>query len=159
MHQSRHRSLVHAAVFGGLLGLAAGPAIAQTAPDNTKVNKRDRAEGAVTADQAKENPADRELAKKIRAAITDDDALSTYAQNVKVIVRDGKVTLKGPVRSAAEKTSVAAKATEIAGPGHVVNSLSIAHDTDKDHSTDAVKDKDKVKDKTKVHETEKPKTR
>ena len=141
MHQPRHRSLIHAVVFGGVLGLAASAA-AQTAPDNTKVNKRDRAEGAQTADQQKENSADRELAKKIRAAITDDDALSTYAHNVKVIVRDGKVTLKGPVRTAAEKTSVAAKAIEIAGKEHVTNNLSIAPE----HNT--VKDTDKDKPKT-----------
>ena len=141
MHQPRHRSLIHAVVFGSALGLAASAA-AQTAPDNTKVNKRDRADGAQTADQQKENPADRELAKKIRAALTDDDTLSTYAQNVKVIVSDGNVTLKGPVRTAAEKTAVAAKAIEIAGKEHVTNSLSIAPDKDK------VKDADKEKPKT-----------
>ena len=141
MHQPRHRSLIHAVVFGGVLGLAASAA-AQTAPDNTKVNKRDRAEGALTADQQKESPADRELAKKIRAALTDDDTLSTYAQNVKVIVRDGHVTLKGPVRTSAEKTAVAKKTIEIAGKDHVTNSLSIAPDHDK------VKDTDKDKPKT-----------
>jgi hyperosmotically inducible protein len=130
MHQPRHRSLIRAVVFGGVLGVAAS-AVAQTPPDNTKVNKRDRADGALTADQAKQNTPDVELAKKIRAALTDDDTLSTYAQNVKVIVRDGKVTLKGPVRSAAEKTAVAAKAIEIAGKDHVTNSLSIAPDKDK----------------------------
>lgn len=145
MHQPRHRSLIHAVVLGGVLGLAASAA-AQTAPDNTKVNKRDRAEGALTADQAKQNTPDVELAKKIRAALTDDDTLSTYAQNVKVIVRDGKVTLKGPVRTAAEKTAVAAKAIEIAGKEHVTNNLSIAPEH---------KDKDTVKDTHK----EKPKTR
>jgi hyperosmotically inducible protein len=144
MHQPRHRSLIHAVVFGGVLGLAASTA-AQTAPDNTKVNKRDRAEGAQTADQQKENSADRELAKKIRAAITDDDTLSTYAHNVKIIVRDGKVTLKGPVRTAAEKTTVAAKATEIAGKDNVTNSLSIAPDHDKAPSKDTDKDKPKTR--------------
>ena len=143
MYDFRFRSFAHAAVFGGVLSVMAVPAFAQSAPDNTKVNKRDRAEGALTADQQKENAPDRELAKKIRAALTDDDTLSTYAQNIKIIVRDGKVTLKGPVRTAAEKTAVAAKAIEIAGKDHVVNSLSIAPD------------KDKVKDAAK----EKPKTR
>lgn len=138
MHQPRHRSLIRAVVFGGVLGVAAS-AVAQTPPDNTKVNKRDRADGALTADQAKQNTPDVQLAKKIRAALTEDDTLSTYAQNVKVIVRDGKVTLKGPVRSAAEKTAVAAKAIEIAGKDHVTNSLSIAPDKDK------AKDKDKPK--------------
>jgi osmotically-inducible protein OsmY len=145
MHQSRHRSFVHAAVFGGVLSVMAGSAFAQTAPDNTKVNKRDRAEGALTADQQKENATDREIAKKIRAALTDDDTLSTYAQNVKVIVRDGKVTLKGPVRSAAEKTAVAAKAIEVAGKDHVVNSLSIAPDKDKDKAKDTDKEKPKTR--------------
>jgi osmotically-inducible protein OsmY len=113
-------------VFGGLLSLVAGTAVAQTPPDNTKVNKRDRAEGAVTADQQKENAPDRELAAKIRKAIVDDKALSTYAHNVKVVVRGGKVTLKGPVRSETEKTAIAAKATEMAGDGNVTNSLTIA---------------------------------
>lgn len=95
-------------------------------PDNTKMNKRDRSDGAVTADQQKMNAADRELAQKVRKAITADKTLSTYAHNVKVIARDGAVTLKGPVRSAEEKTAVEAKATEAAGAGKVTNELTIA---------------------------------
>jgi osmotically-inducible protein OsmY len=125
MHQPRHQSLVRALVLGGLLAVTA-TATAQTAPDNTKVNKRDRAEGAVTADQQKETAADRELARKIRRALVKDDALSTYAHNVKVIAIGGTVTLRGPVRSAEEKAAVEAKAVEIAGKEHVKNLLSIA---------------------------------
>jgi len=94
--------------------------------DNSKMNKGDRAEGAVTADQQKMNAADRELAQKVRKAITADKSLSTYAHNVKVVARDGAVTLKGPVRSAEEKTAVEAKATEAAGTGKVTNELTIA---------------------------------
>jgi osmotically-inducible protein OsmY len=131
MFQARHRSFVRTMVFGGLLSLVAGAAAAQTAPDNTKVNKKDRAKGAVTADQQKENAPDRELAAKIRKSIVDDKELSTYAHNVKVVVMDGKVTLKGPVRSEGEKTSVFAKATEIAGADNVTNSLTIAPDKSK----------------------------
>jgi osmotically-inducible protein OsmY len=126
MHQPRHRSLVRALVLGGLMAVTATAATAQTAPDNTKVNKRDRAEGAVTADQQKETAADRELARKIRRALTKDDTLSTYAHNVKVIAIGGTVTLKGPVRSEEEKNAVEAKANEIAGKEHVKNLLSIA---------------------------------
>jgi len=63
---------------------------------------------------------------------------------VKVIVRDGKVTLKGPVRTAAEKTAVAAKATEIAGKDHVTNSLSVAPDHDKTPVKDTAKEKPKT---------------
>lgn len=96
-----------------------------TQPDNTKSNKRDRKPGAVTADQQKMNAADRDLTKKIRKAIMADKALSTYAHNVKVISQDGIVTLKGPVRSDDEKTSIATKATEIAGADHVKNEISV----------------------------------
>lgn len=94
--------------------------------DNTKANKEDRAAGAVTADQQKMNPADRELAQKVRKAITADKTLSTYAHNVKIIARDGMVTLKGPVRSDEEKNLVEAKATEAAGAGKVTNELTVA---------------------------------
>ena len=67
--------------------------------DNTKTNQRDRAAGAVTADQQKMNAADRELTRKIRRSVVDDKTLSTYAHNVKIMARDGTVTLRGPVRN------------------------------------------------------------
>ena len=101
-------------------------AFAQTAADNTKVNTRDRAAGAVTADQQKENVADRTITKRIRQSVIDDKSLSTYAHNVKVVSQGGEVTLKGPVRSEQEKASVEAKAVEVAGAGHVINQLTIA---------------------------------
>jgi len=100
-------------------------------PDNTKVNKQDRSDSAVTADQQKMNASDSELAQKVRKAIVADKSLSTYAHNVKVIARDGMVTLKGPVRSAEEKTAIEAKATEVAGTGKVTNELTIAPKKDK----------------------------
>ena len=95
-------------------------------PDNTKTNKMDHADGAMTVDQQKMNPADRELTQKIRKAIMADKKLSTYAHNVKVISRDGMVTLKGPVRSDAEKSTVETMAIEAAGAGKVTNELTVA---------------------------------
>ena len=68
----------------------------QTAPDNTKKNKD---QPSPTADQQKMNPADRAITQKIRKAVHDDTSLSTYAHNIKIIAQDGKVTLRGPVRS------------------------------------------------------------
>jgi hyperosmotically inducible periplasmic protein len=96
-----------------------------TPSDNTKVNKRDRAKSEPTADQAKDNASDRELMKRIRQSLMDDKSLSTYAHNIKVIAQHGKVTLKGPVRSAEEKKTVQDKATEVAGAGNVVSKISI----------------------------------
>jgi len=94
-------------------------------PDNTKVNERDRAKTAKTADQAKDNVSDRDLMQKIRKSVMDDKTLSTYAHNVKIIAEHGKVTLKGPVRSAEEKQTIEQKATEVAGAGNVTNQITI----------------------------------
>jgi osmotically-inducible protein OsmY len=124
MHQHRLRWSVTAVFVIGLVSSSL-TSFAQAPADNTKVNKRDRASGAVTADQQKENAGDRDIAQKIRRALMQDKELSTYAHNVKVIARGGQVTLKGPVRSSEEKQSVEAKAVEVAGAGHVNNQISV----------------------------------
>ena len=96
------------------------------APDNTKVNRRDRNGATATADQQKGNRSDAEITREIRRSITQDKGLSTYAKNVKVITNGGNVTLRGPVRSEEEKKSIGAKADSIAGADHVKNELEVA---------------------------------
>jgi osmotically-inducible protein OsmY len=99
---------------------------AQVKQDNTEVNKRDRDPGAVTADQQKETAADRDLAAKIRREITKDKSLSTYGHNVKIVVQNGVITLKGPVRSDDEIQSILATASRVAGgDAKVSNQLSV----------------------------------
>jgi osmotically-inducible protein OsmY len=44
---------------------------------------------------------------------------------VKVIARDGAVTLKGPVHSEAEKSNIEAKAVAVAGQGKVNNEIRV----------------------------------
>lgn len=63
--------------------------------------------------------------QKIRKSIMSDKSLSTYAHNVKVISQDGKVTLKGPVRTDEEKSTVVKLATDVAGPGNVTDELTV----------------------------------
>jgi hyperosmotically inducible periplasmic protein len=98
----------------------------QPAPDNTKTNQGDADKNATTADQQKMNEADRKTTKQIRAALTSDKALSTYAHNIKIITRNGMVTLKGPVRSEDEKSAIQAKAEQVAGASSVTNKLTVA---------------------------------
>ena len=113
-------------IFLALLTCSAVTSPAQVKQDNTEVNKRDRNPGEVTADQAKETPADRDLAAKIRREITKDKSLSTYGHNVKIIVQNGVVTLKGPVRSDAEIQTITATASRIAGgDAKVTNQLTV----------------------------------
>jgi len=112
-----------AGVLAGSLAMI-GPAVAQQ-PDNTKVNKQDRATGAVTADQQKMNQPDRKITQEIRKSVMADKSLSTYAHNVKIVTQNGTVTLKGPVRSEDEKKAIVAKATEVAGAGKVTDELTV----------------------------------
>ena len=92
------------------------------APDNTKVNQRDRDKSQPTAEQQKGTKSDRELARQVRRSLVKDKSLSTYAHNIKVIARDGMVTLKGPVHSDQEKQAVEAKAAEAAGGSDKIKS-------------------------------------
>jgi hyperosmotically inducible protein len=95
----------------------------QTPPDNTKQNKE---QTNPSADDQKMNPTDRAITQKIRKALHEDNSLSTYAHNVKIITQDGKVTLRGPVRSEDEKSNIEAKAVAVAGQGNVTNQLEVA---------------------------------
>lgn len=95
----------------------------QTAPDNAKKNKD---QINPTADQQKDNASDRATTQKIRKAVHDDTSLSTYGHNIKIITQDGKVTLRGPVRSEEEKNNLEAKAATVAGKDNVSDQLEIA---------------------------------
>ena len=94
-------------------------------PDNTKVNTRDRAKSQPTADQQQNGRTDVAITRDIRRALVGDKTLSIDAHNVKIITQHGEVTLKGPVRTADEKKIVEAKATEVAGAGHVKSEIAI----------------------------------
>ena len=123
-----HRLLLPLGALALGASLMAAPAVwqqdpQQPAPDNTKRNK-DQTDPS--ADQQKMNPADRAITQKIRKAIHEDKSLSTYAHNIKIITQDGKVTLRGPVRSEDEKSNLQAKAVEVAGQDNVTNQLEIA---------------------------------
>jgi hyperosmotically inducible periplasmic protein len=96
-----------------------------TAPNNSAVNVRDRAPGAMTAGEQSNATSDVELTRKIREAVVGDDSLSVLAHNVKIVSVNGAVTLRGPVNTEAEKTAIASKAQTIAGAGKVDNQLEV----------------------------------
>jgi hyperosmotically inducible periplasmic protein len=94
--------------------------------DNTGVNVRDRGGETKTPGDQSESEADRKITQEIRQAITSDDKLSTNAQNVKIIAKDGNVTLRGPVKSEQEKVEIEKKAKQVAGVKKVENQLEVA---------------------------------
>lgn len=118
-------------VLALLLGVPVA-SVAQTspapspAPDNSKVNERDRQPGATTADQQKSSKGDLEITRKVRQAIVKDKTLSTYARNIKVVTEGGVVSLRGPVRTSDEKVAIETIAVQVAGEGNVRNELEIS---------------------------------
>lgn len=105
---------------GAATGSASGEA-RQTAPDNTGRN-RAHAQQPEAEDQSNREQ-DVALVSAIRQAITDEDGLSVNARNVKIIVEGGRVLLRGPVASTAEKARVEAIARKAAAGRTVVNEL------------------------------------
>ena len=117
-----------------LLGSYAGTAYAaesptappaQTAPDNTGRNVRDRSGATLTPGDQSEKQADVSLTQRIRQALMADKSLSTTAKNIKIITVNGTVTLRGPVQSLHEKEAIEAKAQQIAGATNVESQLEV----------------------------------
>jgi len=96
--------------------------------DNSGKNVRDRQDVAVTAGDQSNSQADLNITQEIRKAVVADKDLSMNAHNVKIITVNGVVTLRGPVKSAAEKANIAAKAQHAAGVTRVDNQIEIASD-------------------------------
>ncbi len=129
------RTLVMLSVCGTLaMGLAlparaADPALDRPEQrkdaDDTARNERDRNDRTLTPMDQGGSTADRTITQDIRKMIVDDDRLSTNAKNVKVITVDGVVTLRGPVKSAAEKTTVAGMARKAPGVKRVDDQLEV----------------------------------
>jgi hyperosmotically inducible periplasmic protein len=103
------------------LSLPCGLLAAAQQPDNSAQNKGQ----SPTADNQTNAQSDRMLAQQIRKSIIADKDLSTYAHNVKVIVANGTVTLKGPVKSDDEKQKVASDASSVAGSDKIANQLTV----------------------------------
>lgn len=102
-----------------------GGGSASQTPDNAAANRPGNSPDATRADQQGLTANDREITRKIRKAVVADKSLSSYAHNVKIISRNGVVTLKGPVRSDEEKKAVESAATQIAGAANVKNELTV----------------------------------
>lgn len=96
-----------------------------TPPDNTEKNERDRSGAHETPIDQSNRPEDIKLVAEIRKAVVADDTLSMTAKNVKIITTPGKVTLRGPVNTAEEKTKIAAHAKAKAGASEIVDQIEV----------------------------------
>ena len=95
-----------------------------TDADNTAKNADVNTPTETPTAQSESGP-DIEISAAIRKAVVDDKALSVNAHNVKIMTSGGVVTLRGPVKSDAEKQAIEAKAKQVAGVTSVNNLLEV----------------------------------
>jgi osmotically-inducible protein OsmY len=110
-------ALVSIAAFG-LMALAADDK--KVLPDNTAKNQRDRSSQTKTSGDQSNSPADLKITAAIRRAVMKEGGLSVTAKNIKIITAGGQVTLRGPVKTAAEKTKIDQLAKS-AAPGATID--------------------------------------
>ena len=91
--------------------------------NNAAVNQRDH-ERATTVPRDQRD--DLKTTQQIRQAVVKDSSLSVQAKNVKIVSEDGRVTLRGPVKTTAERTAIADHAEHVVGAGRVDNQLEVA---------------------------------
>jgi hyperosmotically inducible protein len=95
------------------------------AADNTARNVRDKDGNAPTPMNQGESQGDLAITQHVRKTVTDNDALSTNAHNVKIVTQNGVVTLRGPVNSATEKATIVAAAQRAPGVTRVDDQLEV----------------------------------
>jgi hyperosmotically inducible periplasmic protein len=97
----------------------------QAAPDNTRVNKRDRSTEAMTPMDQGNSQTDLKITQQIRQAVMADDSLSFNAKNVKIITSNGKVTLRGVVNNDEERKTIDDQAKKVAGSTNVTDEIEV----------------------------------
>ena len=107
------------------LSVAALAGNEKTKPDNTAINERDRSGETKTSGDQLNNSADLKTTQAIRQALMKDGELSTTAKNIKVITANGQVTLRGPVKTAREKSKIDQLAKSAAGGAKIENQLDV----------------------------------
>ena len=95
------------------------------APDNTATNQRDRSGETQTSGDQSNSSADLKITQAVRQALMKDSELSMTAKNIKVITTNGQVTLRGPVKTAQEKTKINQLASSAAGGARIDNQLDV----------------------------------
>lgn len=126
-------SAISAIVLAAGLAIAAGAAKAGdivalqvatgTGLEDSGRNVRDKDSRTATPQKQKAGRSDTKITAAIRKGIVNNNSLSTNAHNVKIITRNGAVTLRGPVETGAEKAEVQAIAEKVKGVTQVDNQL------------------------------------
>ena len=105
--------------------LAVAAVAQQTKPDNSAKNVRDRSGESQTSGSQSNTSEDTKTTAAVRRAIVKERSLTVMAKNIKIITEGGTVTLRGPVKSAAEKMKIGQLAMSAASGAKIDNQLEI----------------------------------
>ena len=94
-------------------------------PDDYEENPVVGGDEALTPIDQSNMSNDIEITQEIRKKVIDNEELSFNAKNVKIITVSGKVTLRGPVETPAEKTAIESSARDTPGVAKVDNQLEV----------------------------------
>ena len=112
-----HSLKTSAAAFATVVALAS--------PAATQAFQQVPAPKPPTADKQSQAKSDLAITQKIRRAVVKDKSLSLIAHNCKIITRHGAVTLRGLVKTDAERTAIGEIAASVAGADNVTNQLTV----------------------------------
>lgn len=96
--------------------------------DNSKKNAKDRDDATVTPFDQGNSQADIDSTAAIRKGVVAMKDMSINAQNVKIITNEGRVSLRGPVKTIEEKAKIGELAIKVANGKTVSNELVITND-------------------------------
>jgi osmotically-inducible protein OsmY len=125
--KSMKRTLLVLACLSGLSVAALAADDKTTNPDNTATNERDRSGETQTSGDQSNSSADLKITQAIRQALMKDGELSTTAKNIKIITANGQVTLRGPVKTAQEKSRIDQLARSAASGAKIENQLDVKY--------------------------------
>lgn len=127
----KHMILAGCLMLTPYLAIAANESAATDKPmvqdgdaSNTGINKRDRGDKTLTPMDQMNNPSDLKITQEIRQALMKDE-FSMDAKNIKVISRNGTVTLRGPVKTAAELEQINVLVKAMPGVKSIDNQLQV----------------------------------
>jgi hyperosmotically inducible protein len=110
------------AAFVVVFGVLTSPAFAQEPSREPQAGER----AGSPAQEQTETEADRALAERVRQSLQENAPLSGAAQNIRITVANGEVTLRGEVKTAEERDGIASQVCQIEGVHAVKNRLRLA---------------------------------
>jgi hyperosmotically inducible protein len=126
LRRNEMRWLIAVVAFANIVtSVHASQKAAKYSPDNSSANQRILDANGLTAQNQSNTGKDIDVTARIRKELVSDKSLSTYAKNVKIIVLENGITLKGPVNTVAERDRIVNVAYGIAPQMKIYNQMTV----------------------------------